>query len=144
MADFYIGNGPKSWCKISPDGVIEYIDWDEAELIIEQVKASKQPYNIVFSCASLAIAIREYVLNATVPEFPKKKEDPMPDGHFIGECIGGPWAGRWLESRRTVVPLVKPTNDHLLAPKDTDLLVTVEVGEYRLESPNKWVWHAPK
>lgn len=57
----------REWCRLNPQGEIEFIDWDEAERLGE-LHRSGQRRDDNTAIASLALAVREYVLwTATLP-----------------------------------------------------------------------------
>lgn len=54
------------WCRINAAGELEFIDWDEAERLAECHRSGKcRDENTAI--ASLAVAVREYILRIETP-----------------------------------------------------------------------------
>lgn len=60
------------WCRVNGRGEIEYINWDVAEQLAERHR-NNETRGIDTAIATLAVAIREYVLRTTVPKIPGSK-----------------------------------------------------------------------
>ena len=63
MADLDLG---KEWCRINAAGELEFIDWDEAERLAECHRSGKHRDENT-AIASLAVAVREYLLRIEKP-----------------------------------------------------------------------------
>lgn len=67
MMDWNNNNFGKEWCRLNAEGEIERIDWDEAERLAEMQRSGSRRDDGT-AIASLAVAVREYVLRTpTVP-----------------------------------------------------------------------------
>lgn len=54
------------WCRVNANSEIESIDWDEAERLAEQQRSGERRDDNT-AIASLAVAVRDYVLSVQKP-----------------------------------------------------------------------------
>jgi len=59
---------------------------------------------------------------------------------YKGQCVGGPYAGKWLAHYSTTYKLLKPVMEFSLAKDPANLAVeAAPVCEYEFLD-NQWVW----
>src|SRR6185503_3650699 len=77
------------WLKIGADGFIEHIDWDEAEWLADE-HSSKRREDQSTAIASLALAVREYLLRTPTPtKLRRKSTKPARDKSAITYAMFG-------------------------------------------------------
>ena len=61
----------QEWCRIDPKGNLAFINWDVAEQLAEDNRTGKRRDEAT-AVASLAVAVRDYVLSVPAPKITNK------------------------------------------------------------------------